>query len=87
MNEKAKTSISIKQPVYEAALKLAATEERDFSFIVERALIGELRTVGVEVGKADDIDAQILSAAAEVGKESALATIRRSARSKARAVA
>lgn len=49
MSGKAKTTISIKQPVYEAALKIAAAEERDFSFIVERALLGELQAAGIDV--------------------------------------
>lgn len=82
MSAKAKTTIAIKQPVYDAAKRLAEAEDRDFSFVVERALLGELRAAGVEVGNAPDPRAELLAAAEDIGMDAAIAAVRREARKK-----
>lgn len=82
MSEKSKTTISIKTTVYEAAQAIAEAEVRDFSFIVERALIGELRSAGIVLTEAASPKAEVIAAAEQIGFEKAANILVRHARKK-----
>jgi hypothetical protein len=88
MAAKTKTSISIRTAVFRPAKELADSEDRDFSFVVERALVGELHAAGVAVGgETGDPRAEILATAEELGVGAAAQILTRAVRRKRRRAA